>query len=116
MVKKINQKNIDSKREGAGKVVIIILLILFALFLYSHFIGTKGLNIREYSVINNKLPDSFNGFKIVHFSDLGYGSNIFMNDVKKVVKNINSRKPDLVIFSGDLIDKNYKMRIVILIE
>ena len=50
--------------------VILIIVSLFVLFiLYSIFIGTKGLFVKEYMVSSN-IPDSFDGLKIVHISDI----------------------------------------------
>ena len=81
-----------------------LILLFFILLLYSHFLGTKGLFIREYKVESEKLPSSFNGFKIVHFSDLHYGTTINKKEMENLVKEINNLKPDIVVFTGDLLD------------
>ena len=47
--------------------------------------------------------------KIVQFSDLHYGSTMFEENLKELSKIINERKPDIIVFTGDLIDKNYKI-------
>lgn len=91
------------------KIITILLLIIIALVLYSHFLGTKGLNIREYAVKNKKISPNFEGFKIVHFSDLHYGSTVKEKEMTKLVESINALKPDLVIFTGDLIEETYYM-------
>ena len=95
--------------EKISKYFISILLIGVLIILYSHFIGTKGLVIREYKVSNKKIPDSFDGTKIVHFSDLHYGSTIKIKEVKNLVDQINSLKPDIVVFTGDLIEESYNI-------
>ena len=88
-------------------VIIIFLLLIISLFLISRYVGTKGLEVKEYLIINNKLPKSFYGFKIVHFSDLNYGSTIkSINDLKEKVNTIN---PDIIVFTGNLILKDYKI-------
>ena len=86
---------------------IIIGFLLF--YLYTTFISTRIISVHEERIINKKVPDSFNGLKIAHFSDLHYGSTYFINELKDVVKKINKRKPDIVVFTGDLIDKNYDL-------
>lgn len=97
----------EKKKKGIFmKIITILFLIGFALLLYSHFIGTKGLLIREYAVINNKIPESFEGFKIVHFTDLHYGTTIHKKELTNLVNKINVLKPDLVVFTGDLLDKH----------
>lgn len=93
------------------KVISIIVLLFLIFYLYTSFVSTKIVSIREYRVINEKVPSEFNGLKIVQFSDLHYGTTIFINDLKKIVSKINEVKPDLVVFTGDLVDKNYSLTI-----
>lgn len=88
------------------RIVLVILSIILILLLSARFIGTKGLNIREYKVVNNKLPSSFYGLKIIHFSDLHYGMSVDEKVLSNVVEKINLTKPDVVFFTGDLIDKD----------
>lgn len=86
------------------KIFLIIISIFLILILYMHFIGTKGLTVREYKVESNQLPESFHGFKVVHFSDLHYLTTINKKELTEVVNKINKLKPDIVVFTGDLID------------
>lgn len=88
------------------KVLILIVITMLSLVLYSRFISTKGLNVKEYPIIDENLPDNFNGLKIVHFSDIKYGKTTNIETIKNVVKEINILKPDIVIYTGDLYEKN----------
>ena len=82
---------------------------LFTLFFaYTTYISTVRIGVREYRIKNNKIPDSFNGLKIIQLSDLHFGSTMFNEDVKKI-KNSNKRKPDIVVYTGDLINKDYNL-------
>ena len=52
-------------------------------------------------------PKSLENYKIIHISDLHLGS---FNDVKKLndaVEIINDEKPDIVVFTGDLVNNYY---------
>lgn len=89
----------------------IIFCILFVLFscgilLYSHYIGTKGFNVREYGIQYKDISDSIYGLKIVQISDIHYGRTVHLEELEKLVKKINLTKPDIVVFTGDLIDKD----------
>lgn len=104
----------EERREKRKKVVcitfkiILALVIIFSTFyILNDYIFTKKILIKEERIVNEKIPDSFNGLKVVQFSDLHYGSTVFLDDVKRLVKLINSRNPDIVIFTGDLIDIDY---------
>lgn len=84
---------------------IIVVLICGAIY-YSRFIATTGLTVKEYTIKNSKIPDSFHGAKIIHISDLHYKTTYYKQEVKKMVKKINELKPDLVVLTGDLFDKD----------
>lgn len=106
----------EERREKRKKVVcitfkvILALVIIFSTFyILNDYIFTKKILVKEERIVNEKIPDSFNGLKVVQFSDLHYGSTVFLDDVKKLVKIINSRNPDIIIFTGDLIDKDYNI-------
>lgn len=103
----------DEKRKKLTifffKLSFCIVIGFIVFYLYTTFISTKLLSVNEYRVVNNKLPDNFNGLKIVHFTDLHYGTTVFIDDIKKLVKEINERAPDIVVFTGDLIDSSYNI-------
>ena len=88
------------------KIIFILITLFLLLILYMHFIGTKGLIVREYKVESNQLPDSFHGFKVVQFSDLHYLSTIHEKELKNIVNKINKLKPDIVVFTGDLMEES----------
>jgi len=50
------------------------------------------------------LPKSFDGIKIIHISDIHIGSLNNKQKVEKAIQSINAQKPDLILFSGDLVN------------
>jgi predicted MPP superfamily phosphohydrolase len=50
------------------------------------------------------LPASFKGLKIVHISDIHCGSLTNKDAVRKGVEKIIDEKPDLILFTGDLVN------------
>lgn len=92
------------------KITFILILIFLSIFFYITYISTSSLIIKEQRIINEKIPASFDGMKIIQFSDLHYGTTVFQSEVKSLVKQINERNPDLVVFTGDLIDQNYNLK------
>lgn len=101
----VKEKKTKRKLKWQVKLFLIILIII----LYAFFIGTKGIFIREYSISTNKITNNLDGLKILHISDLHYGSTMDEKDVKKIVEKANETKPDIVIFTGDLINKDYDL-------
>ena len=100
-----HQKHINIGKKIL-KIIFIIMIIFILILSYMHYIGTSGLVVKEYKVSSKKLPDSFHGIKIVHFSDLHYKNTINKKELKRLVNKINEIKPDIVIFTGDLISNN----------
>ena len=92
------------------KIIFIVIIISISFFLYTTYISSKLITVKEERIIDEKIPESFDGLKIIQLSDIHYGSTIFMDDIKELVKMINRRNPDLVVFTGDLINKNYKLK------
>ena len=88
--------------------ILSIMLIFFLILLYSRFVGTIGLETNEISIKTN-LNDNFNGLKIIQFSDLHYKKVITEKRIKELINEINKHKPDIVFFTGDLLDKDYKL-------
>lgn len=89
--------------------LIILTLSFCTLLLYSRYVGTKGIKIKEYKVTYNELSSDFYGLKIVHLSDIHYGRITFEKELNQIVKKINLTKPDIVVISGDLIDRDTKL-------
>ena len=100
----------EDKKETTKKHYFIwILLVIGILFIYARYLGTSGLVIEEYSIINEKIPLNFHGLKIVQFSDLHYGTTIKEDELKNVINKINELNPDIIFFTGELIDNSYKI-------
>jgi len=81
------------------KIIIstIIIAILLFLYLQNNMITTTNITV-QYS----NLPKTFNGYKIVHLSDLH--NKTFGKGQKNLIRKIKKTKPDLIVFTGDLID------------
>jgi len=107
--KEQNKESIKKTIKIAFKVIILVSIISLAFFYYTSYISTVKVGVREYRITNKKIPNTFNGLKIIQLSDLHYGSTMFYSDVKKIVSLINERKPDIIVFTGDLISKDYKL-------
>ena len=73
----------DNKENNLKYIILLVVLIIVCIILYARFISTKGLNIKEYPIIDKNIPANFEGLKIVHFSDLLYGRTVNKDDVKK---------------------------------
>ena len=89
------------------KFLLFAIVVIILVIAYSRYVGTSGLVTKEYKIETNKIDDSFDGLKIVHFSDLHYKRIINRERLESVVEEINLINPDIVFFTGDLIDKDF---------
>ena len=82
-------------------VLAVAAILLFALIIWIAW-GNKALELNSYTIASNKLPDSFNGFRIAQVSDL---HNAEMGkDNEKLISMLVEAAPDIIVITGDIID------------
>lgn len=87
----------------------IIILTIFVFYIYARFVEPNSL-IVHYENIKNSLISEDKEIKVLQISDMHISEHFDEKDVRNVVKKINGEQPDLVVFTGDLIDEfnNYE--------
>lgn len=86
------------------KIIISVVAILVVLCsLYLHYENTK-LQVSNYNITNNLIPNEFDKYKIVQVSDFhNTKSKTLTNDL---IKEIKKQQPNIIVLTGDLIDAN----------
>ena len=95
-------KTKGKKHRGRGCLTALIILALIAAaaaFLIKD--SREDLEISRYEVASQKLPESFDGFKIVQLSDL-HGAE-FGEDGMALVDKVGSLEPDMIALTGDFV-------------
>ena len=66
--------------------------------------GEEKITVREMTYESAELPEAFDGYRIVQFSDAHVGTYIGGREhlLRAVVDTINAQCPDMVVFAGDL--------------
>ena len=73
--------------------------------LYGTLLGKKGLKVTQVELHFNNLPQKFDNYKIVQFSDLHLGSFLHSTTLlNKTAKEIKTIQPDMILFTGDLVN------------
>lgn len=85
------------------RLTLIILCFLVVAWVYSIKIEPKML-IKKEIKLKNDINYNNGNVKIIQFSDVHLGDFFSLNQLEKVVKKINENEPDIVVFTGDLID------------
>lgn len=79
----------------------VVAIILVALVIWIAW-GNTALELNTYIVSSSKLPQSFDGYRIAHVSDL---HNAEMGkDNEKLLVMLRDADPDMIAITGDLID------------
>lgn len=73
-------------------------------YYYSKFIEPKRLDINEVTLAHHQIPMGFDGFRAVQFSDTHLGFHYTLSQLAKHVDIINGLDPDIIFFTGDLLD------------
>ncbi len=83
-----------------------IVLCVFAILLIVVIIwitwGNKALELNNFSVFYENLPENFDGFRIAHVSDLH--NTKFGKNNEKLISMLKNAKPDIIAITGDIID------------
>lgn len=91
------------------RFLFFVLLFILIILIYGRYEGTSGLITKEYKIETSDIGNSFDGLKIVHFSDLHYLRVVDNNMLETIKDEINLINPDIIFFTGDLIDKDFKL-------
>lgn len=92
--------------KGFGVAGIVVGLTAFLLMWWGALINRYGTDVREVTYTDPSLPEAFDGLTIAQISDLHVGS--FGTDtsfVSKLVDEINSLHPDVIVFTGDIVNR-----------
>ncbi|MGL4372289.1 MAG: metallophosphoesterase, partial [Turicibacter sp.] len=78
--------------------IVLVVFIMYGIIHHqiNHFVVTK------YFYADKKIPNAFDGYKIVHLSDLH--SKQFGRDNHRLIHKIKAIKPDVLIVTGDMVN------------
>jgi predicted MPP superfamily phosphohydrolase len=108
---KVNSIDLPQQENKAGitrstfisKLALITGMLMMSSFLW----GVRNkyeYRLRKQKIKLANLPKSFNGLKIIHISDIHCGSFDDKEAVERGVKMIMEQQPDLILFTGDLVN------------
>ena len=89
------------KPSKKGVPLIVSIALLVGLCVWTIW-GNTALEINEYKIMSDKIPDAFSGFRIAQVSDLHNAE--FGEDNEKLITMLSQTDPDIIVITGDLID------------
>ena len=87
----------------------LLAVISFVALWWGALVTRNNVEVTRQTIEFEKLPTSFDGYKIVHISDIHAGTwgtdTVFLSNM---VDSVIALKPDLVLFTGDIVNRNTK--------
>ncbi len=95
-----------AKRRWAALCAFVVAALVFGVMWWGAIVTPGTLEVREVELEFDRLPQAFDGYRIVQWSDahLGtYGGRRAI--VERQIQTINSLHPDMICFTGDLVSR-----------
>ena len=81
---------------------IVVFFLLFSGWIWR---GNTALEVNEYEMISNRIPEAFSGFRIAQISDLHNAQ--FGERNEGLLSLLSQADPDIIVITGDLIDSRH---------
>lgn len=81
-----------------------IIAASIALHTWGYAFGFRRLRVREFPVVVDRLPAAFDGYRILHVSDIHLGPLCHRDTLRAAFARARTLAPDLVCVTGDVVD------------
>lgn len=98
------EHKIPSRRRFISLIGMGIASIPFMGMLYGMFKGKYDFRVIKYTLFFDNLPEIFDGYRIIHISDIHSGSFDNPEKVQYGIDMINAQEGDAIFFTGDLVN------------
>lgn len=82
----------------------IVLASILSFIAAATYLSNKLITVTTYNIKSNKIPLEFDKFKIIQLSDF-HNYRYLGKDNKIVIDKINLENPDIIVITGDMINK-----------
>ena len=88
--------------KSRKKTILPLLLSLLIILIGWTLWDNAALEVNEFEIVSDWIPQGFDGFRIAQVSDLHNAR--FGEDNAKLIEMLSQTEPDLIVLTGDLID------------
>ena len=98
------EKVIPSRRRFVSLIGMGVAAIPFAGMIYGMLWGRYNYRVVKHTLYFDDLPEAFDGYRVVHISDIHSGSFDNAEKVQYGIDMINAQQGDVIFFTGDLVN------------
>jgi len=95
-------------KRGCGCRGLVGASLLGILFLAYIFVEPHWLAVREIDIVDEDIPEAFQGKRIVFVCDIHHGPYLSIERVRGLVNRVNGLDPDVIILGGDYVHREPK--------
>lgn len=92
------------KKPNKKMVLIVSVLVILCIGIWTLW-GNTALEVNEYEIVSDRIPEAFSGFRIAQVSDLHNAE--FGEGNEKLIELLSQTNPDMIVITGDLIDSRH---------
>ena len=92
------------KKPNKKTVLIVSVLVILCLGIWTLW-GNIALEVNEYEIVSDRIPEAFSGFWIAQVADLHNAE--FGEDNEMLIELLFQIDPDMIVITGDLIDSRH---------
>lgn len=93
-------------RSPFTTIGLVLAIVSFFNILYGSLAGITRFEVKEAEYYSADIPQGFDGYRILQLSDIHIGSwQDNPEAIKRMVDLVNAQKPDLIVFTGDLVNQ-----------
>ena len=92
------------KKLNKKMVLIVSILVILCIGIWTLW-GNTALEVNEYEIVSDRIPEAFLGFRIAQVSDLHNAE--FGEGNEKLIELLSQTDPDTIVITGDLIDSRH---------
>lgn len=85
-----------------SKTILTLISFLLIILIGWTLWGNTALEVNKYEIVSDRIPQGFDGFRIVQVSDLHNAE--FGEGNSKLLELLSQTEPDIIVLTGDLID------------
>jgi predicted MPP superfamily phosphohydrolase len=107
-IRRKQQRRVAPFVENSGRTALRSLALNLSQAARSAFSEPFMLTVEHHSIFLHRLPKAFDGFRIVHLSDIHHSPFTSREQIERAVDAANRLQPDIVALTGDYISHERK--------